>query len=289
MITFAIIDDEPGCRRMLASIIKKTRLGEIVLSDEGNAASIHAIIARQPDIVLIDLLMPKIDGLDMIEQLKTAGYRGRFVMISQNDNKELVGEAYQLGVEFFIHKPIHAIEVESVLSYVKRQLQPSLPEMQLALAHVSHATHPHVALQRAARRTLAELGISNEAGAKDFIHAMDYLAETGSEPLSLRTLYKKMALARFSKPIDQEKEAKAIEQRMRRAVGKALTNIASLGLTDYAHPKFEYYAPLFFDFREVRQRMKEIDLDMAHSVVRIHIKKFLFALFDEANESRKGA
>ncbi len=286
MTTFAIIDDEPSCRRMLESIIKKHGLGDIVLSDEGNLASIQTILVRQPDIVLIDLLMPKIDGLEMMEQLKTAGYHGRFVMVSQNDNKELMGEAYQLGVEFFIYKPIHVIEVESVLSHVKRQFQGSLPEMQLNLAH---STHPHVTLQREARRTLAELGISNEAGAKDFIHAMDYLAQAGSNSLSLRALYKKMASARFSKSLDQEKEAKAIEQRMRRAVAKALTNIASLGLTDYAHPKFEYYAPLFFDFREVRQRMKEIELDTAHSVVRIHIKKFLFALFDEANESRKGA
>ena len=39
----------------------------------------------------------------------------------------------------------------------------------------------------------------------------------------------------------------------------ALNNMASIGLTDYSNPKFEYYAPLYFDFQDIRMRMKVMD------------------------------
>ena len=42
-------------------------------------------------------------------------------MISQIENKDMVGEAYQKGIEFFIHKPINRVEVEHVLSKVNEQ------------------------------------------------------------------------------------------------------------------------------------------------------------------------
>jgi two-component system, response regulator YcbB len=79
---------------------------------------------------------------------------------------------------------------------------------------------------------------------------------------------------------------KASEQRVRRALYQALIHIASLGLTDYANPKFEAYSSTFFEFSEVRKKMLELDdkSEKASNQSRINMKKFIQALFMEARQ-----
>ncbi|MGB8956709.1 MAG: DNA-binding domain-containing protein, partial [Tumebacillaceae bacterium] len=79
-----------------------------------------------------------------------------------------------------------------------------------------------------------------------------------------------------------QREIKAMEQRLRRMILQALSNLASLGLTDYANPMFEHYAPRLFDFQEVRLRMQEIRDGEKNTKCRLNIKKFLAALHSEA-------
>ena len=92
-----------------------------------------------PDVVLIDFLMPELDGIETIEKLRKKGYQGQFIMISQIVNKEMVGEAYEKGVEFFIHKPINRIEVQSILRKTAEQyrLQDSLVAIRESLANIT--------------------------------------------------------------------------------------------------------------------------------------------------------
>ncbi|MNR66733.1 YcbB domain protein [compost metagenome] len=55
-------------------------------------------------------------------------------------------------------------------------------------------------------------------------------------------------------------------------------------MTDYGNPKFEHYAPLYFDFEEVRLKMKEIELGRDSGKVKVNIKKFLQVLHLELLE-----
>ncbi|MCO6062872.1 glutamine utilization two-component system response regulator GlnL, partial [Pseudomonas sp. MOB-449] len=73
-------------------------------------------------ILLIDLLMPGRDGIETIRQIQNT-YSGKIVMISQVEAKEMVGEAYSLGIEYFIHKPINRIEIVTVLQKVKERIE----------------------------------------------------------------------------------------------------------------------------------------------------------------------
>lgn len=104
----------------------------------------------------------------------------------------------------------------------------------------------------------------------------------------LKTLYSLLAKER-EPDVDSVREGKAIEQRIRRTVTTALSNMASVGLTDYANPRFEYYAPLFFDFQDVRLRMQELERETEQSRVKINVKKFIQVLFWETQEKMKGA
>ncbi|MGV7807527.1 DNA-binding domain-containing protein, partial [Mycobacterium kansasii] len=89
------------------------------------------------------------------------------------------------------------------------------------------------------------------------------------------------AVARKTKidPLEILKESKAIEQRIRRTVGAAMNNIATLGVVDYTNPEFEYYAPRYFEFSEIRTVMKAIQDETTPKKVKINVKKFLQVLY----------
>ncbi len=301
MISFGIIDDDPVCRRMLENIIEENHLGTVIINRSSGEDVIDDILDTKPQVVLIDLLMPEIDGITLIAKLKKQGYTGNFIMISQIDNKTMVEEAYKNGIEFFIHKPINRIEVTTVIENVKAKykLTRSLDEIRKSLSNLDMLTvstpslhqsgNERHSVRRVAQHILMDIGLLGESGSNDMLTAIELLVDNKyavHEFPSLKELYKMVAMKENEEKSETElnREIKAIEQRIRRAVLVALTNMASIGLTDYAHPKFEYYAPLFFDFNDVRTKMKELENEETNSKVKINVKKFLHVLYLETLE-----
>ncbi|MEN0644865.1 response regulator [Alkalicoccobacillus gibsonii] len=297
MISYCIIDDHKATRRMIEQIIEDAMLGTVVGSSSGGSEGIELVLSTNPHMVLIDLLMPELDGIGMISELKARGYNGKFVMISQIDNKDMVGEAYKMGVEFFIHKPINMIEVESVLNRINMQftVDRSLLQIRQSLANLEQvqpmmlpSTKSHSA-RDTAQNLLMDMGLLGERGSQDLLQAIELLIELELPTFPpLKTLYSLLAKER-EPDVDPVRESKAIEQRIRRTVAIALSNMASVGLTDYANPRFEYYAPLFFDFQDVRLRMQELEKETEQSRVKTNVKKFIQVLFWETQEKMKGA
>ena len=124
----------------------------------------------QPEFVLIDLLMPKLDGIETIERLHQNGFEGHFIMISQVVNKEMVAEGYSKGIEFFIHKPINKVEVQMVLKRTDEQyrLKNSLQAIRQSLTnfefpevkHTKKTTREHI------QSILNDMGIVAKSGVK---------------------------------------------------------------------------------------------------------------------------
>ncbi|WP_373232372.1 response regulator [Cohnella sp.] len=294
-LSIVIVDDDMVSRRMLQNIIEDCELGEVAGTAGGGVDGVRMILEVRPDVVLIDLLMPDQDGIETIMQLKDKGFSGKYIMISQIENKEMVGQAYQKGIEFFIHKPINRVEVEAVLFKVSEGLKYELYIMEIkqSLAKLGSLELPTARKERPVRDfvklILMDMGIIGEIGNKDITSIMEYLVEhrqtTGFPPL--RELYESAAQTYKQGSKEIEKESKAIEQRIRRTVMAALANIASIGLTDYSNPKFEYYAPLYFDFQDVRLKMREMDEERYAEKGKVNIKKFLQVFHVEVLEKMK--
>ncbi|MBB6732405.1 response regulator [Cohnella zeiphila] len=295
---FCIVDDDAVSTRMLQNIIEDSGFGSVAGTAGGGVEGARLILETSPDIVLIDLLMADQDGIETMIQLKAQGYNGRFVMISQVENKEMVGQAYRNGIEFFIRKPINWIEVESVLQKVSERckLDRYLFEIKRSLAQLDPLQPEAAQVRRektvrdVVRQILADLGIVGESGSKDILSIMERLAEedrTRDFP-QLKELYESAVLASNPEARDLEKGSKAVEQRIRRTVTAAMAHLASIGLTDYSHPKFEYYAPLYFDFRDVRLKMREIEEEMPAGKGKANVKKFLQVLYVETVSKLSG-
>lgn len=295
MLSFGIVDDDAASVRMLQNIIEKSWLGEVVVTAENGCEGEKAVLGANPDVLLIDLLMPDQDGIETITQLKQKGYDGKCVMISQIENKEMIGKAYRAGIEFYIRKPINRIEVEAVLSKVNEhwKIGRYLNEIKASMAKLINLNsnlesgRKKQPVREIVLPVLRDMGIVGELGSSDMMKMMEHLVHhRQSESLPpLKELYEAVACPHR----DPAREAKAVEQRIRRAVMSAAANLASMGLADYSNPKFEHYAPLYFDFQDIRLKMKEIDGKLQPGKGKVNIKKFLQVLYLEVLDHRRKA
>ncbi|MDR4361950.1 response regulator, partial [Bacillus anthracis] len=132
---FYIVDDEKAVRSMLAQIIEDEDLGEVIgEAENGLSLEQQMLILKNIDILFIDLLMPIQDGIKTIRQIKPS-FKGKIIMVSQVESKELIAEAYSLGVEYYIIKPINRIEVLTVVRKVieRIRLEKSIKNIQESL------------------------------------------------------------------------------------------------------------------------------------------------------------
>lgn len=118
-----IVEDDTSVIGILEDIVEGNELGVVCGDSGGEPVDLGQILALNPDLILVDLLMPQKDGIQVVRELKEQGCRAKFIMISQVSNKEMVAKAYLAGVDFFINKPINLIEVRQVVLNVRRQLE----------------------------------------------------------------------------------------------------------------------------------------------------------------------
>ncbi|MEH6905228.1 response regulator [Neobacillus drentensis] len=300
---FFIVDDSATVRAMLSNIIEEENLGKIAGEAEDGSEVYADILDKQEiDILIIDLLMPNRDGIETVREIAPF-FMGKIIMISQVETKDLIGEAYSLGVIHYITKPINQLEVVSILKRVSDQLQleRSLTDIQRSLSFLTNHSQnkqPEKHYQtiqnpiiHSGRNILRELGIIGESGNKDLLDILTILSQLEKDGIRetppLKDLYEKVIEKRLnpcSPPQVIRKEMKAGEQRIRRTIHQALEHIASLGLNDYTNPKFENYSSSFFDYTQVRMKMLELEgkAHDANTHSRINIKKFIQALYLEA-------
>lgn len=277
---------------MLRQIITEGDLGLVIGEADSGSSSLSPISTMHPDVVLIDFLMPELDGIETIEQLREKGYEGKFIMISQIVNKEMVGEAYEKGVEFFIHKPINRIEVQSILRKTAEQfrLQDSLLAIRESLANIT-PSKPIVKKQSVKEivySILSDMGVVGEVGSDDIVAMIEFLFEQHPSMIQLpplKELYEAIATQSGIPSSNIQKESKAMEQRLRRTILTAMNNIVSLGTIDYTNHEFEHYAPRYFDFQEIRNQMIQMQEGRKNfTKMKVNNKKFLQVLYLEVQE-----
>ncbi|MCM3340281.1 response regulator [Paenibacillus sp. MER TA 81-3] len=305
MLKFYLVEDDHAIRKMLSRIVNESGLGEVV-GEAGDGSCASVIDVQDADVVIIDLLMPGRDGIETVKALREENYGGRFIMISQVENKEMIGEAYQQGVDTFIQKPINRLEVLAVLRRVSEHLllEKSVQTIRnsLSLLEVSGTAdikagmilQKERSIEQQARSLLLQLGIAGEAGTSDLIRIMKWLKEQQQEHEQsilpdlppLKTIYEQVAISSRQQPeTNLKKDVRAIEQRIRRLALQALTHLSSLGLTDYGNPTFEYFASRLFDFQEVRLRMRELEEQSKSSASKLNLRKFLYVFYIESCSS----
>jgi len=102
-----IVDDEYYFRKALMNNIEWDENGFVVVGDANNGKDAFDLICREkPDIAVLDINMPEMDGLMLIEKLTEAGVECKYIIISGYDDFRYAQQAIVLGVSEYILKPV---------------------------------------------------------------------------------------------------------------------------------------------------------------------------------------
>ncbi len=256
---FYFVDDDKNIRTILKILVTEQNLGECCGSSGNGDDALEDVAALHPDIIIVDLLMPDMDGISFVEKARKISPESACIMLSQVASKDLIAKAYESGIEFFIQKPLNAIEVESVIRNVLKTLSmhrtigkvQSLFETEFS-ENGRQSDNPSPQSENFQSRltnVLQKLGIIGELGSKDIITLITWLHDR-SEPLEQQTLGR--LLSQFSE------NPKSVEQRIRRAASTGLVNLAHLGLEDYSNDVFTEFSNTLYNFEQVRREMDYI-------------------------------
>lgn len=123
MRTFYIADDEIAIRNGLKCIIDWESRGFSLCGETGNGEdALHDIMRLVPDLVLMDIRMPRMSGLDAVKALRANGYRGHIIILSGYSDFKYAQEAIRNGVDFYLTKPIDEDELYDAIVHVQEIL-----------------------------------------------------------------------------------------------------------------------------------------------------------------------
>jgi two-component system, NtrC family, response regulator AtoC len=110
-----LVDDEPGMLRYIRTLLEVDE-HKVQTATTGEEALQHVQKGLQPDLVLLDLLMPGIDGLQTLEKLRQLRPGLKVVMLSCVSDTRKVVQAMRLGATDYLTKPFQKAELDSVIS-----------------------------------------------------------------------------------------------------------------------------------------------------------------------------
>jgi two-component system NtrC family sensor kinase len=113
-----VIDDSEEIRSILREMILGPQGYEVVTAQDGQEGIDYAL-KEHPDLILTDVSMPRMDGIEVLQRLRDAQYQWPIVLMTFHGSEEIAIQAFRLGVRDYIRKPF---TVEEVLTCVERAL-----------------------------------------------------------------------------------------------------------------------------------------------------------------------
>ena len=104
-----VIDDEAGVRRTLSMILEDE--GYQVISASDGKEGLERALKEEPDLILCDIRMPRLDGLEFLEQYRKKNGQALVITITAYGSTELAVEAMQKGAYDYLPKPFTTAEV----------------------------------------------------------------------------------------------------------------------------------------------------------------------------------
>ena len=124
IINVLIADDEQIIRQGLKSSIDWQALGFVICGEASNGVdALEKIRMYHPDLVLLDIRMPKMYGTELIKVLRNEGFTGEFIILSGYSDFEYAQTALHYGASYYLTKPIDEDELTTAVINVKNKIQ----------------------------------------------------------------------------------------------------------------------------------------------------------------------
>ncbi len=140
IINVLIVDDEQIIRQGLKSTIDWTNNGFRICGESSTGEdAVEKIRMYQPDLVLLDIRMPKMYGTELIEIVRKEGFAGDFIILSGYSDFKYVQTALHNGASFYLTKPIDEHELLDAVLSVKEKILKRTSEKNSLIQYASKA------------------------------------------------------------------------------------------------------------------------------------------------------
>ena len=112
-----IADDSEFARRNIAKIVS-TIGGNIVGEATNGMEAVELYLELNPDLVLLDITMPRLDGVDTLRRIMEKDKNAKVIMVSALGHKEMVWKAICLGAKHYVTKPYNPSHVGMIIKSV---------------------------------------------------------------------------------------------------------------------------------------------------------------------------
>ena len=119
MARVLVVDDEPAVRRALERALRLEN-HDVTLAEDGEAA-LDQLASHPTDAVILDVMMPKLDGLEVCRRLRKAGDRTPVLMLTARDAVDDRVEGLDVGADDYLVKPFALRELQARLRALLRR------------------------------------------------------------------------------------------------------------------------------------------------------------------------
>lgn len=187
MWTVLLVEDEVFVRESVRRIVDWHSLGFDVIGEAGNGEeALHWIEQHRPDLVICDILMPKMNGVEVLKRVREAEIGSRFIMLSCLSDFEYVRQAMEFGASNYILK----------LSMNVQSLVEALIKVDADLRKRHKPGDEAVARQPAGTLEKMEASalLPEETGHKEVDKLIRYMKDHYHQMISLKTLAEQVSM-----------------------------------------------------------------------------------------------
>jgi two-component system chemotaxis response regulator CheY len=120
-INVLIVDDNDMIRETLRVILRSEGYSVIGEAMDGDHA-VEMAEKLKPDLILLDVLMPKVSGIEALRNIRLVMPHVKILMVTANKDHDTVVEAVKIGISGYIVKPFNAKKVLDVMATVAQQV-----------------------------------------------------------------------------------------------------------------------------------------------------------------------
>lgn len=134
MIRVVSIDDNPEVRERLKEYFKESTSIELIGEADNGLDGYELIHSKRPDAVILDIVMPKLDGLGLLEKLSNDGISTNILIYSAIGNDTVVQKTFSLGAKYYIMKPC---DPKDIASHILEATQTVISSSKVLSTHTS--------------------------------------------------------------------------------------------------------------------------------------------------------
>ena len=119
----AVIEDEKPIREGLVHILNKISPEyQVVGSAKNGAEGLILLEEEMPDLIMLDIQMPDMDGLQMLKEARARGIYTKVIILTAYSDFSYAKKAIELGIENYLLKPVNLTELKKTLEKIKEEL-----------------------------------------------------------------------------------------------------------------------------------------------------------------------